>query len=427
VTPAAPTGRTPRSEIPLPGSTFDGTAKTLRFDYVTPVGANNNYSIDDVSLTYADQADASPSVSPTNGSVRVGDEVTYVVGLSSAGPDSASVSLRGVVPPGLELVWSGGLGLSCTASAGPGEPLSCGPLSLLSGASSYAQLRFRAITPGTASLTLTSEVAAPAVDPDPSDDSATATLEIEAVADLAATIEAPAVATAGTPFDVVVGARNGGPSPAADVTLTSELPAGFTVDERPADCAVSGTSVTCDLGPVADGAEAKRTLTVVAATAGDIELETVASANAYDPDPANDRATADVRVDEPPVTRPEPPVQPEPPAPIPPVATPEPPIAPVCLSERRFTTRLLRGRGGPGLRIAANPSRARIVSARLSGPRNWKARRAKRTRSTVSVDLRGAPVGRYTLRARVRISAAGRGKARTVTVTRTYRTCTPGR
>lgn len=422
-------------EIPLPGSTFDGTAKTLRFDYVTPTGTNNNYSIDDVSLTYEDQADASASVSPTSGSVRVGDEVTYVVGLSNAGPNGASVSLRGVVPPELELVWSGGLGLSCTGSAGPGDALSCGPLSLLSGASSYAQLRFRAVAPGTASLALTSEVAEPATDPDPSDDTATATLEIEPVADLAATIDAPADATAGTPFDVVVGARNDGPSPATDTLLTTELPTGFTLADAPADCAASGTTVTCDLGTLADGDDAERTLRVVTGQVGDVELATTAASAAHDPDAANDRATAPVTVapkpvdpgDEPPVTTPDPPVVARSPAGAPPATTPEPPLAPVCLSERRFATRLLRGRSGPGLRIPADPSRGRVVAARLTGPRGWKARTPKRTRSTVNVDLRGAPAGRYTLRVRVRIAAAGRSRARTITVTRTYRTCTPGR
>lgn len=425
-----------RVEVPIPGSAFDGGPTQLRFDFLSP-GApfSVNYALDDVSLVDATIADASASVSPTSGSVRVGDEVTYVVGLSNAGPNGASVSLRGVVPPELELVWSGGLGLSCTGSAGPGDALSCGPLSLLSGASSYAQLRFRAVASGTASLALTSEVAEPATDPDPSDDTATATLEIEPVADLSATIDAPADATAGTPFDVVVGAHNDGPSPATDTLLTTELPTGFTLADAPADCAASGTTVTCDLGTLADGDDAERTLRVVPGQVGDVELATTAASAAHDPDAANDRATAPVTVapkpvdpgDEPPVTTPEPPVVPRAPAGAPPATTPEPPLAPVCLSERRFATRLLRGRSGPGLRIPADPSRGRVVAARLTGPRGWKARTPKRTRSTVNVDLRGAPAGRYTLRVRVRIAAAGRSRARTVTVTRTYRTCRSGR
>ncbi len=434
-----PYGTYTRIEIPVPASAFDGTAQPLRFDFSTPSSpAAVAYLIDDVSLVDGLTADVSLTLSPATDTLLLGEVATQAVTVANAGPEAADVSVRGALPAGLELVSAGGDDLACTPPAGPGDDLVCDAGTIPAGQSVDGQIVVRGIVPGSSTLTLDATVAAPAVDPAPANDSATATLQIEPVADLAATIDAPDDATVGVPFDVVLGARNDGPSPATDATLTSELPAGLAVDDAPADCAVSTTTVTCDLGALADGDDLQRTLTVVPSVAGDVELDVQVAATEHDPDTANDRATASVRVaapplppgpitPDPPVTTPEPPTLPVPPAPVPPVTTPEPPVAPVCLSERRFTTRLLRGRGGPGLRVPAAPSRARIVSARLSGPQGWKARNATRTRSTVNVDLRGAPAGRYTLRVRVRIAAAGRSKARTVTVTRTYRTCQPGR
>ncbi len=428
-----------RIEVPIPGSAFDGSPTPLRFDFTSP-GASTavNYAIDDVSLVDGPSADASASLTPTSGTAQLGDVVTYDLALTNDGPSSAAVTLRGTLPPELELVSAGGVGLSCAPPTNPGGELVCDGGMLAPGASVTGQVVVRAVAVGTPSLTMSSVVAEPAVDPNPTNDSASTTLVIEPVSDLVATIDAPSAATVDEPFDVTVGARNDGPSPATDATTTTELPAGFTVADHPADCAVSGTTVTCDVGAVAVGDELERTLSVVPASAGAVELETAVAATEHDPDPANDRSVASVLVadppeePEPPVTTPGPPTQAAPPtlpAPIPaPPVTPEPRTAPVCLSKRRFSTRLLRGRSGPGLRINASPSRARIVSARLSGgPRSWKARNAPRTRSQVRVDLRGAPASRYTLRVRVRIAATKRSKARTVTVTRHYRTCTPAR
>lgn len=306
-----------RVEIPIPGSAFAGTPTPLRFDFVSPGRASGtiNYAVDDVSLVDGSLADARVALSPTTGTARVGDVVTYDVTVANAGPTTADVSVRGTLTPGLEPISSGGSGLTCTPPAGPGAQLVCTAGSLAPGAVVTDRIELRAVAVGTAGLTLTSHVAPPAHDAEPSNDSATATLEVLPVP--------------GPHID---------PAPAPDVPAPQ--PKGTT-----------------------------------------------------------------------------------PPSPVKPT-TSEPRTAPACLVERRFVTRLIRGRKGPGLRIPASPSRARIVSARLTGPKRGKTRKVRRTRRNVTVDLRGAPAGRYTLRVRVRVPAAGRGKKpRTVTVTRTYRAC----
>lgn len=278
-----------RIEVPMPGSAFDGNPTPLRFDFVSPGGPRAvNYAVDDVSLVDI-PADARVALRPTTGTARVGDVVAYDVTVSNAGPSRADVSVRGALPSGTELVSAGGSGLTCTPPAGPGGELVCAAASLAPGASATGRIELRAVAVGTAGLTLTAQIAPPAHDADPSNDSATATLEI-----------LPASAP-----------QTGDPAPQP-------------IDQAP---------------------------------------------QPIDPAPQPRAST--------------------PPAPVKPT-TSEPRTAPACLVERRFVTRLIRGRKGPGLRIPASPSRARIISARLTGPKRGKARNVRHARRNVTVDLRGA-------------------------------------
>lgn len=313
-----------RIEVPLPTSAFNGKPTPLRFDFVSPgnAGSPTSYALDDVSLT-SRETDVSVTLGTSTPSARIGDVVTYDVSVFNAGPEAADVTLRGSIPRGLELMSAGSSDLTCVPPSGAANEVLCDAGTIAPGATVGGQIRARAVAAGSAGLTVTSEVAQPIGDRDPSNDSATATIQ---------------------------------------VLLDDPEP----LPDGPAAPPISPAPNPVVPSPKSQGGAAKPT-------------------------------------------------------------TSEPRTAPACLVERRFVTRLIRGRKGSGLRIPAEPSRARIVSARLTGPKRWKARKARHTRKNVTVDLRGTPAGRYTLRVRVRIAATRRSKARTVTVTRTYRACQPRR
>src|SRR5205807_4538036 len=102
-------------------------------------------------------------------------------------------------------------------------------------------------------------------DPDASDNAATATTTVAAAADLAVTkSDAPDPVTAGNNLTYTIGVANTGPSDAGAVSLTDKLPAGTSlVTAAPSQGTCSGTTtVTCNLGALANGAAAGVTLTV---------------------------------------------------------------------------------------------------------------------------------------------------------------------
>ncbi|MEM1332021.1 MAG: hypothetical protein AAGG08_01065, partial [Actinomycetota bacterium] len=97
-------------------------------------------------------------------------------------------------------------------------------------------------------------------DPDPTNDSstATATLVTNADLDLTKTFDAPATVVAGETIGFTLAAINNGPSDATTVVLTDTVPAGFTIDSfsnaSGVSCTTSADTITCTAATVADGA-----------------------------------------------------------------------------------------------------------------------------------------------------------------------------
>jgi hypothetical protein len=107
------------------------------------------------------------------------------------------------------------------------------------------------------------------------------------------------------------------------------------------------------------------------------------------------------------------------PPPAPPVVTPpvvKPPVG--CLSGRRLTVRVFRGRSGKGLRVRRDLRGARVVSARLTDAAGRSVGKVTSRRLRITVDFRSLKAGVYTLRATVRLRNGKRVKAK-----RSYRTC----
>jgi hypothetical protein len=114
---------------------------------------------------------------------------------------------------------------------------------------------------------------------------------------------------------------------------------------------------------------------------------------------------------------------PEQPAPAP--AAPAPPAKEKlpCLSSRRFTVNLLRGKPKTpkGLRVRGDLRGLRITRALVLDERGRTMRRPRFKRSSVGLDLRRLPAGTYALRVTVKLRSG-----KTVTAQRAYRTCTGG-
>lgn len=125
-------------------------------------------------------------------------------------------------------------------------------------------------------------------------------------------VEAPAAAAAtanlsltksDTPDPVAVGGTltytivvaNAGPDPATGVTVTDNLPAAATfisASSTAGTCTRAGTTVTCAIGTLANGASATVTIAVSPTTEGTLTNTASATATETDPVPANNAASS---------------------------------------------------------------------------------------------------------------------------------------
>jgi uncharacterized repeat protein (TIGR01451 family) len=223
---------------------------------------------------------------------------TFTVTATNNGPSGASnVMVTDTFPVGLTLGAVTTSQGTCTAVA---PTITCTVGALASGASATITIGATATAAGgpfTNSATVTDAPAVPGteVDPNPANNTATASVTVAAAtADLAITKTGPATTTINTPFNFIITATNNGPSAATNVMVTDVLPAGLTfVSATPSQGTCTGTTtVTCSLGGLASGASATVTLTVTSAAATPASNTATVTANEVDPNPANNTATA---------------------------------------------------------------------------------------------------------------------------------------
>ncbi len=102
-------------------------------------------------------------------------------------------------------------------------------------------------------------------------------------ADLAVTVlDAPDPVAVNSVYSYVMRVVNQGPNNASGAQVSLALPAGATVSGL-GGCASAGATVTCNLGPLAAGAETARTVSVTANSEGILEAEVSATADQNDP------------------------------------------------------------------------------------------------------------------------------------------------
>jgi uncharacterized repeat protein (TIGR01451 family) len=262
--------------------------------------------------TVAGSADLSVSNVDSPDPVSAGANLTYTITVTNAGPsNAASASLSDTLPAGTTFVaLSAPAGWSCaTPAVGGTGTISCTIGTLATGNAVFTLTAN--VGAGVAGGTVVSNnatVASSTSDPNPGNESATATTTVAASADLSVSnIDSPDPVTAGTNLTYTLTVANAGPSNAASASLTDTLPAGTTFVSLSApggwSCttpAVGGTgTISCSIGTLATG-NAVFTLTVnvdAGVASGTVipNSATVASSTS-DPNAGNDSATATTTV-----------------------------------------------------------------------------------------------------------------------------------
>ncbi len=250
-----------------------------------PSAANNTASTQTAVLAEADLAVTQPDVAGIAGLT-----LTYSATVANNGPSAATaVTLTHTLPAGLGFVTSS---LECADASGT---VTCSLGTLSAGATTSVSFQATAAPSAEGLTTVTSSVAASQTDPDATNDSATAVVDISSEADVSISKSAAQEVTAGSTlrYDLAVG--NAGPSDATSVTVTSTLPSGVTfVSSAAAQGSCSGdATISCELGGLAAGATTTVALEVqVSANAtGSIVSFSSVSANESDPDATNNTAT----------------------------------------------------------------------------------------------------------------------------------------
>jgi uncharacterized repeat protein (TIGR01451 family) len=225
-------------------------------------------------------ADLSAAISgPPN--VNAGSNATFTLTVTNGGPD-ATVPTVGLTIAGGTLVSSSGAGFTC------GTPASCTGSSLGNGSTATLTVVAQAQSQG-GSLVLGANIGPLAGDPNSSNNSASRTTTINALADLKITKSATAPLVAAQSANYTITVKNLGPSDADGVSVTDPTPAGLAFTGNSGACS---SAFPCNLGTLAAGATATITSAYVV-NANATSVSNVATVSATTPDPiaANNSAT----------------------------------------------------------------------------------------------------------------------------------------
>jgi uncharacterized repeat protein (TIGR01451 family) len=233
--------------------------------------------------------------------VTAAGDLSYQIDVANDGPSTAvAVSVVDTLPAGVTFVSADGAGWTCT-NAGDSS-VTCTLPSLAAGATAPTITVVVTAPAQPTSLSNTAAVASTTADPDPSDNSASATTDVTASADLAIAKNGPATVEAGGAISYQLDVSNDGPSDAVDVTVTDTLPAGVTFGSAAGagwSCTnVGDVSVTCSRPALAAGVTAPVITVEVTAPSQPTTLSntaTVASTTA-DPDGGDNTASASTAV-----------------------------------------------------------------------------------------------------------------------------------
>lgn len=241
-------------------------------------------------------ADLSVALSGAPDAVLHGATFTYTIVVTNDGPAPASgVEVSDPLPASVSF-------LSATPTQGTcvgGQVVTCVLGSLAAGDSSSVDVEV--ITTAAATVVNAASVSAVEPDPNPANNSDSATTEILPVADLSITgTDAPDPVLAGGTLVYTLRVRNAGPDDATGIEFTDVLSpeVAFVAGEtgQGPGCTDSGGVVHCALGMLSPGSSADVVIEVRPLREGVVTNVAGVAALEFDPDPSNDVAEMDTTV-----------------------------------------------------------------------------------------------------------------------------------
>jgi uncharacterized repeat protein (TIGR01451 family) len=244
---------------------------------------NSADGVDHAAVVVNPQADLSLTKTVSNANPGVDAEVVYTLTASNGGPnDATGVTIHDSLAAGLDFI-----------DATPGcdnknGTVTCDLGRVAAGASASVTIRAHttAAIAGQAAGNLAT-VSGNELDPNPTNNQASATIDVQPLVDLKLTkVASNPTPTQGTAITYTLTLANNGPSPASGVAITDPLPSGLSfVSASPGQgsCGTSGQTVTCQLGTVSAGGTALVTITANVVAAGGTSVQNSATASANDP------------------------------------------------------------------------------------------------------------------------------------------------
>ncbi len=201
----------------------------------------------DTETTTVNAADLSIDKTDSPDPANAGDEVTYTLEVTNAGPsDAANVTSTDTLPAGL--TFDSSLD-NCFLSGGD---VICDFGTVAANDTETQTFIVDTDSAAAPSVDNTATVGSDTPDPNNANDSDTETTTVSS-ADLSIDKQdSPDPVNAGDEITYTLEVTNAGPSDAANVTSTDTLPAGLTFDSSLDNCFLSGGDVICDFGTVAN-------------------------------------------------------------------------------------------------------------------------------------------------------------------------------
>lgn len=301
------------STPPTASGTFSTTA-TVSSTTPDPNGNDNSAEVD---VTVSIQSDFSMALAAAPNPVTAGTNLTWTMTVTNNGP-SAGMNATASLPLPSSTTFvsvSAPAGWSCTTpSVGANGTVSCsltGTLNVSATAPFMVVSNVSSSLPSGSTISATATVSSPD-DMFPTNDSATASVQSAAVADLSITKTlSPSLDFPGSTLQYTIVVTNNGPSDASNVTMTDVLPASLRFASLSSPVGWSCTTpavgsngtVTCSLPSMAAGNAATFTLNTTidpAATAGtSINNTATVASSVADSNSANNSATAPATVADP--------------------------------------------------------------------------------------------------------------------------------